>query len=115
MESSDETKNLEKGTKGQIHFAWISSDLAMIDGFGLLLWILDMEKFTKHLANHSSVDGMESGLGTLNYSWEGYDFRPGTGCLFVSGFGESTKSKGYPSFISSESEDDWEHDRFKLD
>jgi hypothetical protein len=45
----------------------------------------------------------KSGLGSLNYNREGCDFRPGTGCLSISGTGDQSKSKGYPYFISSES------------
>jgi hypothetical protein len=49
-----------------------------IGGFNLFLWISVMEKYKKHYAYHSSVNGMEVGLEKLNYSQEGCNIRLGT-------------------------------------
>jgi len=53
MASFDEAGNMAKGDQGQIFSTWNSAVMVAIDGRGLFLWILVLEKYSKYLTSYS--------------------------------------------------------------
>jgi hypothetical protein len=90
MASFDEAGNMAKGDQGQIFSTWNSAVMVAIDGRGLFLWILVLEKYLKYLTSYSSMDGMEVGFGTLYFSWERCYRRHGKRLFFNAGIGKQT-------------------------